>query len=165
MRVLAVIAAGFALLASRELRAQQQVDAGHRNSLSLFVGAAASSQRHETAIVVGPSYRFRVTRHIAVGPVLEMIGYRSETSTLALAGLFVKPYRGIELTLAPGVEWITGTAEAEASIVERGELTCRFALGYQTQIRRGYWMSPAAAVNLGSGAATATYGLAVGMSF
>ena len=165
MRLLVVTAAGFTLLASDALPAQQQAEAGHRHSLTLFVGAAVNAERHETAVAVGPSYRYQLTRRLAAGPILELISYESETSTFALAGVFLKLYRGIELTMAPGVEWITGTAAARESIVEHGEFTSRFALGYQMQLRRGYSIAPEAALNVGSGVTTARYGLTFGISF
>ena len=165
MRALAVITAGFALLVSRELPAQHASEVGQRHLLSLFVGAAASSERHETAVTIGPTYRFLLTNRLAVGPILEMTCYRSETSTLAFGGVFLSPYRGIELTLAPGIEWITATADASDSVVERGELAFRLGIGYQLQMPRGYSVSPAAAVNLGSGVATGMYGLTFGMRF
>jgi hypothetical protein len=165
MRALAIITAGFALLASRELPAQHASDVGQRHLLSLFVGAAASSGRHETAVTVGPTYRFLLTSRVAVGPILEMTCYRSETSTLAFGGLFLTPYRGIELTLAPGIEWITATADASDSVVERGEPAFRLGLGLKLPMPRGYSVSPTAAANVGSGAATGMYGFTFGMRF
>ena len=133
--------------------------------MSLFAGAASSSQRHETAIVIGPTYKFQLTHRVAVGPVLEMTCYRTETSTLALGAVFLSPGRAIEMTLAPGIEWITATVDSDESVVERGIFAFRMGLGYQLPMAHGYSMVPQASVNVGSGAATAMYGLTFGISF
>lgn len=165
MRLVAILTAGFALLAPGELAAQQESPASHRHLITLFAGAAASSERHETAVVIGPTYKFQLTRRVAVGPVIEMTCYRTETSTLALAGVFLRPFRAMEMTLAPGVEWITATVDSDESVVERGTFAFRVGLGYRLLMQRGYSVVPQAAVNVGSGVVTTMYGLAFGISF
>jgi hypothetical protein len=165
MRAFAIIAAGVLMLAPRELPAQPGGEGFRRQSLSLFLGATASPARHETAITIGPRYRYRLTRQLALGPILEMTGYRSETSTLFLGGAFLRLYRGIELTLAPGIEWVTATADVDEEMVERGLFTFRAGVGYDFATRRGFVLSPEAGVNLGAGVATGVYGLTFGVSF
>ena len=165
VRALAIMTAGVLMLAPRELLGQQRSEGSHRQSLSLFVGATASSARHETAVTIGPRYRYLLTRRLALGPILEMTCYRSETSTVFLGGAFFRLYRGMELTVAPGIEWVTATADVVEPMVERGLFTFRAGIGYDIDMRPGYVLSPEAAVHLGSGAATGVYGLALGVSF
>ena len=165
MRAFAIIAAGVLMLAPRELTAQQRSESSRRQSLSLFLGATASPARHETAITIGPRYRYRLTRQLALGPILEMTCYQSETSTVFLGGAFLRLFRGMELTVAPGIEWVTATADVVEPMVERGLFTSRVGVGYDIAMRRGFVLSPEAAVNLGSGVATGVYGLTFGISF
>jgi hypothetical protein len=164
MRAFAIIA-GVLMLAPRELLAQEGGDGRRRQSLLLFLGATASPARHETAMTIGPRYRYRLTRQLALGPILEMTGYRSETSTVFLGGAFFRLYRRMELTVAPGIEWVTATADVVEPMVERGLFTFRAGVGYDVAMRRGFVLSPEAAVNLGSGVATGVYGLTFGISF
>jgi hypothetical protein len=165
MRALAIMATSVLMFAPPKLPGQQGSDRSRRQSLSLFVGATASPARHETAVTIGPRYRYLLTRQLALGPILEMTCYRSETATVFLGGAFFRPYRRMEITVAPGIEWVTATADVVEPMVERGLFTIRAGVGYDIKMRRGHVLSPEAAINLGSGAATGVYGLTFGISF
>lgn len=127
----------------------------HMNHIAIFGGATTASG--ETHATVGLDYERRlplVDQVFGLGPIADF-SFASEVQTILAIGLFMHPYMGSKITLAPGLEIVLG----------HSEFVFRAGFAYDFHITGDISLSPTFNADIVSGHVAWVYGLSLGYGF
>ena len=121
-----------------------------------FLGGATrlAGGHSESGFAWGAGYEFRFSRWLGTGITVEAVSGELR-DVLVVVPLFVHPWRGLRLEVAPGAEFSK----------EPTEFAIRFGIAYEFGIWRRLSLTPEFNVDLADGEETLVYGLAVGWEF
>ncbi|UCD56890.1 MAG: hypothetical protein JSV16_13870, partial [Candidatus Hydrogenedentota bacterium] len=122
---------------------------GHRHHVALFLGNTHAEGEDE--FTIGVDYEYRMDQSVGVGGVIDYAGGDLE-STVVAGGLFLHPYRGLRLLLAPGFENKHG----------ENEFLFRIGASYQFPIFDGWTIAPTFNVDFVDGEEAKQVGIGLG---
>ena len=136
----------------------------HPHHASLLLGVADNGHLNETAFTAGASYRYAISDRFAVGPMLDVASYDSETTILLIAAAFWRPAGNLLLIAGPGVEYIDFKESAHGAHGSESELAIRAGAGYEFHAGK-LTVMPAAFADFVDGHTTMVYGVEFGIGF
>lgn len=127
---------------------------GHEdsNDVGLFLGG--SHHKDENGFSVGLDYEHRLNAIFGAGGLVEYTAGDFDSWVIA-PSLFIHPYKGFRLILAPGVE----TKESKSNFL------FRTGLAYQFEIGNKWSISPEYNVDFVHGETVHVYGVSFGLGF
>ena len=138
----------------------------HRNHGGAFLGASTHLEDDDTGLTLGVEYvrRFGLW---AVGVLVEMSSSSLERDAIFGVPVFLYPWRGLSLFVAPAVQVVSVDVETDGETeVERElELLLRFGTGYWFSLSGPVGIAPTFMADHVSGHWTLVYGVSFGIGF
>ena len=139
----------------------------HKNHGSAFLGATTHLDPKDTGFTLGVEYARRFSRLLAVAVTVEMASSRLERDIILGLPVILYPWRGLALTLGPGVEAATEEEEhgEEIKEVSKAEFLMRFGVGYWFALNETVAASPAIFADVAGGRWSLVYGIVFGVGW
>jgi hypothetical protein len=125
---------------------------GHNHHIALFVGN--THHEDDDSISIGLDYEYRLHEIFGVGALAEYTAGDFDSWILGIP-LFIHPYKGLQLLVAPGVEF----KDSES------EFLLRTGVGYQLDIGEGWSITPQYNADFIKDEVAHVYGLSIGYGF
>jgi len=150
-KLLIVLLCTFAPLATAAAAEEEEAHE-RRNTTELFVGGAYESS--ENAFVVGLAHEYRFHRYLGIGGFAEYMTSPFEKWSFGVP-LFVHPWRGIRLQVAPGFEHHDG----------EDEFLFRVGAGYEFELSHHWRLIPEVLGDFVDGERAILYGVTIGYAW
>ena len=139
----------------------------HKNHGAAFLGATTHLDPGDTGFTIGVEYARQFSRLLAVAVTVEMASSSLERDIILALPVILYPWRGLALTLGPGVEAATEEEEhgEEIKEVTKAEFLMRFGLGYWFALNQTVAASPAVFADVAGGRWSLVYGIVFGVGF
>lgn len=138
----------------------------HRNHGAAFLGASTHLEDDDTGLTLGVEYvrRFGLW---GAGVYVEMASSRLERDAILGVPVFLYPWRGLSLFVAPAAQVVSVDVETDGETeVEREiELLLRFGTGYWFELNETVAIAPTFMADHVSGHWTLVYGVSLGVGF
>lgn len=123
-----------------------------RHAFAFFTGVSTVMDSDETGVTISPTYRFRLTRRLAVGPIVGASFYPRRHTYQAAVAFHALPKSRVTAFVAPGVE-ITRPVkddETDRDLVDE-KTSPEVRVGFHIQLFRfgGVWLSPELTIDYG----------------
>jgi hypothetical protein len=128
----------------------------HRHHVGVYAGGAYRGAHHENGWLLEGEYEYRFRRNLGVGAVAERTFSVEGDPWLFVFPLALHPAGGLRLATGPGIEFEDG---------ESGNFVWRFGLGWDFDLGRNFFLTPAANADLSEGHWSFTYGIQLGYGF
>ncbi len=138
----------------------------HKNHAATFLGATTHLDPDDTGFTLGVEY-VRRWGPWGVGFLVEMASSKLERDIIVGVPVFLYPWRGLSLFVAPAVEVASTDVEgAEGTEVETElEPLFRFGTGYWFELNETISVAPTFMADLVKGHWTLVYGVSFGVGF
>jgi len=142
----------FVVLTIEPAYSEESDNITHRHHVALFLGNTQDGS--ENGFSVGIDYEYRLTELFGIGGLVEYADGDFD-SWVAAIPLFIHPYKGFVLLVAPGLEY----EDSE------DEFLVRTGIAYEIEFGEKWTISPELNVDFVDGEEKFVYGVSVGLKF
>lgn len=138
----------------------------HKNHGATFLGATTHLDHDDTGFTIGAEYARRWGL-LGVGLLVEMASSKLERDIIIGVPVFLYPWRGWSLFVAPAAEAASTTVEqgGETVLETEWELLFRLGTAYWFEVNETIALAPTFMADVANGRWTLVYGLSFGVGF